>query len=562
MSTSGIFTSNLRDPQYINPSFTGSVAKYMPRGNAPLSALLSYIPRGESLKEVFLRWQFKHFEHPMFMLTAAAPAGQKDGNGVLSIEVKAGFPVENDVYMATNTQEQVVITGVNGNNQVTVRRAQGGLPLALPQGTIFWRVGTAFEEASLRPASQHHSGFDWADNVTQIFRNGWARSGTMRAIITQAIINETGIKEALAGASKEEMMVNHTMDRETSIIWGRRAETFYKGQPLRKMSGLMELIERYAPENIVVTPNGKMSYNLFEDLIDPMFDQVTDPKEMNDRVLMGTSHITRMVTQMGRIYNDKVLETESSTHFGMNYKTFETARGKFKVIEHPLMNHMAKADPNLRGMAMVLDLSSIQTHFLGDRDGVYHDWSGTNPGQTSTESGTDAEGGSILSEMSLGTSAPKANGIIYNWCEVARDVYTDLARAPEACFSISKPWEQGGVAVGETITVNVTGAVANQNLSIMTPTGVQTMTINGSGAGSISYQIPNQVSWTYEFSLVADANTAQRQWNAVAATAARIRDRNSGVFPYNQTLVVPTIPDTLDACDTDGKGTAPSPIVC
>lgn len=562
MSTSGVFTSNLRDPMMINPSFTGSVAKYMPRGSAPISAMLSYIQRGEAMKDTFLRWQFKYFEHPNFTLVDAMPSGQKDGNGILKIKINAGFPVENDVYFNLETHEHILVIGVNGSDQIVVRRAQGGQPLAAAAGTTWIRHSTAFEEASLRPAAQHHTGFDWGDNVSQIFRNGWARSGTMAQILTQAIAQDVEVKESLMGANKAQMMQNHTIDREMAILFGRRAETTLRGQPLRKMSGIWELIERYAPQNIVVAPNGVLSYNRFEEMIDPMFDQVTDPMEMNDRVLIGTSHITKMINQMGRIYNEKVLTTSESTHFGMSYKTFETDRGKFKVIEHPLLNHFANVSPSLRGTALIMDLSSLRTHFLGNRDGVYNEYSGTKNGQVSTDAGVDAEGGSILSEMSLGTMAPHANGILMNWCDVARDVYSDLAVVPKACFSISKPARAGGVVVGEVITIDISGAVPSQNLQVLTPTGVVDVTINASGVGSANYTIQNQADYIYEFSLVMGTAAVQRQWNEVATTAARTRTTISGTFPFNNTLSVPSVPDSLNACDADGQGTAPGPLSC
>lgn len=561
MSTRGIFSSVDRNPRWIQPSFAQSIAQYSPRGNAPLLAMLGMIAPGQTLTDTTLRQQFRNFVHPYMTLLQAVPAGQKDGNAILSVQIGSGIPHENDVYQNFDTGEQVLIIGVNGDSQIVVRRGQGGMPLPMASGARLIRVGTAFEEASLRPSAQSAEGYDELDNCTQIFRNGHARTGTTRALMTKVLANDASIKDHMVGGSRQEMSANHARDMETSILFGRRHVSQLHGMPLRFMSGVIELIERYAPQNICSAPNGTLSYNQFEELIDPIFDEVTDPMEMNDRILFGGTHITRMVNRLGRAYaSDRVLLNTETSNFGMSYTTFETDRGKFKVIEHPLWNHFAKLSPSLATRALILDLSSLSRHYLPGRDGAISAWNGN--GTTPSDGGVDAEGETILTEMTISTSQPRANGMLLNWCDVSKDVYQDATPAQRACFSISKPWGQGYVAAGEHITINVSGAVPSVNLSIMTPTGVQTMTVNASGVGVIDYVIPTQTDLLYEFSLVMTDAANQRFWNDIAAVAKRATTALSGQYPYIAEMTPATVGDSLAPCDADGKLTATGPIVC
>jgi hypothetical protein len=92
------------------------------------------------------------------------------------------------------TGENILVESVIGLTQVSVRRAVGGTSAqAIAAAVNIYSIGNAYEEASLRPQSLIINPVR-ITNLTQIFRNTWAMSDTIRA--TQMIAGDSNVAES------------------------------------------------------------------------------------------------------------------------------------------------------------------------------------------------------------------------------------------------------------------------------------------------------------------------------------------------------------------------------
>ena len=208
MSTAGIFNSSNFAPDQVAPSFSSTVLKYMPNGNAPLFALSSMLPK-TVIKNTRHSWFFSSWSMPQVTLATALPAV---ANGTISqfTAVDLTNIFEGMVLASSTTGEQMLVTGIVGTT-VSVRRGVGiTMATAIPTGTVLYLIGTSFEESSLRPLASTNS-YAEGDNITQIFRNTWALSGTAAAIQLQ--VGATGKMMT----SMKDAMQAHTRDIELSL---------------------------------------------------------------------------------------------------------------------------------------------------------------------------------------------------------------------------------------------------------------------------------------------------------------------------------------------------------
>ena len=103
---------------------------------------------------------------------------------------------------------------------------------------------------------------------------------------------------------------------------------------------------------------------------------------------------------------------DGQTSYGLQFSSFKTSRGTFRMIEHPLFNSNA----DWAKMAIAVDLSSFNLAYLGDRKTVSSEY-GTK-GQA-LENGADAIGGSLTTELTCLVKNPAANAIIYGLAAAA-----------------------------------------------------------------------------------------------------------------------------------------------
>src|SRR5258708_33108395 len=97
-------------------------------------------------------------------------------------------------------------------------------------------------------------------------------------------------------------------------------------------------------------------------MLDPVFNQATDPKVANQRVLFVGGIAKKVINNIGRL-NGTYFMVDGQTSWGLQFSTFKTSRGTFNVVEHPLLN----SNTSYSKMALAVDLSTFNVAYLGDR---------------------------------------------------------------------------------------------------------------------------------------------------------------------------------------------------
>lgn len=147
-------------------------------------------------------------------------------------------------------------------------------------------------------------------------------------------------------------------------------------------------------------------------MLDPVFNQATDPKVANERVLFVGGGAKRVLNNIGRL-NATYMMVDGQTSWGLQFSTFKTARGTFRVIEHPLLN----SNMPWSKMALAIDLSTFSLAYLGDRKTQNKEF---NQDADANDNGIDAVGGTLTTELTTVVKNPPANAIIYNLTAAAQ----------------------------------------------------------------------------------------------------------------------------------------------
>lgn len=399
MST-GIFTSANLTQDLAKKSFAGMITRLMPNGTAPLFGMTSMLPSETAVQT----------EHGFFTKTMLFPqltvGGGGQAAGDTTFTVTSTSNVLPGMLMRVNTTgENVLINSVLSATQVQVQRAVGTVAAQAIAGAVaLYQVGNAFEESSVRPQSLIINPVR-ITNLTQIFRNTWAISDTVRT--TQMIAGETNVAE-----SRQDCAAFHAADIEKAIFFGQKSQGTRNGQPFRTMDGLINIVGNlsyypsyYAATN-VNTAGATTNYTQLEGFLDPVFNQATDPKVANERVLFVGGSAKRVLNNIGRL-NGTYNIADGQTSYGLQFSTFKTSRGTFRMIEHPLFN----SNTDWSKMAIAVDLSSFRLAYLGDRKTQNREF---NQDGDADDNGIDAVGGTLTTELTCVIKNPPANSIIYN----------------------------------------------------------------------------------------------------------------------------------------------------
>lgn len=399
----GIFNTGISGSvtDYQQLSFARMITRLMPNGTAPLFALTSYLKSETALQP----------EHGYFSKTAIFPSADVDtSNDILDNAttfpvVDAGEIIPGMIMRVNTTGENMLVTGVSGND-LTVVRGTGATTIAnSTTGVRLYMVGNAYEEASTRPIALNlkpvrHS------NYTQIFRNTWALSDTARA--TQVVAGDGNESE-----SRQDCAALHAQAIEAALFFGKKSIGHLNGQPIRTMDGLLNIITTEASGN-VHKAGGTTDFTTLNTYLDPVFDVTTDPKVGNERVLFAGGAAFSVLNNIGRLNSTYFMEN-GQTSFGLQFSTIKTTRGTFRIIEHPLFN----SNVDWAKMAVAVDLSSINLAYLNGRQTQNREFN--KDGRTAQDFGIDAVGGTLTTEVTLLVKNPHACAVITGLTAAARD---------------------------------------------------------------------------------------------------------------------------------------------
>jgi hypothetical protein len=397
--TVGIFNTSLITQDLARKSFAAMFTRLFPNGTAPLFGLTSMLKTETALQ----------YEHGFFTKTMLFPqmtfsaAGQTNADITFTVLSTVNL-LPGQLHRVNLTGEIFIINSVVSLTQITVTRAVGQISAqAVTASDLAYQVGNAYEESSLRPQALSINPVR-ITNFTQIFRNTWAISDSFRA--TQMLVGDTNIAE-----NRQDCAAFHAADIEKMLFWGQKFQGTRNGQPFRTADGLLSIVGNlaYYPASYAAansfTAGGTTNYTQLEGFLDPVFNQTTDPKVANERVLFvgGTAH--RVINNIGRL-NGQYFIADGQTSWGLQFGTFKTTRGTFRVIEHPLFN----TNVNWAKMAVAVDMSTFSLAYLGDRKTQNKEF---NMDNDAVDNGVDAVGGTLTTECTVEVKNPPANSVIF-----------------------------------------------------------------------------------------------------------------------------------------------------
>jgi len=401
--TIGIFNSGNFTQDLAKKSFASMITRLMPNGMAPLFGLTSMLAEETALA----------VEHGFFSKTMIFPEGKinlaagflaTDTNFILDTTVNL---LPGMIMRVERTGENVIINAILSTTNIQVNRSVGTVAAAaILDDDDLYQVGNAYEESSDRPSANNIIPVR-VTNFTQIFRNTWAISGSAQA--TSVIAGS-----ATDAESRQDAASFHAADIEKALFFGQKSEGTRNGQPFRTMDGLLNMVETpsfYPPSFLgstnSFTAGATTNYTQLEGFLDPVFDQTTDPKGANERVLFLGGDAKVVINNIGRI-NGTYHLVDGQTNFGLKFQTLTTSRGKFQLIEHPLFNTNATWSK----MAVGVDLPTFRLAYLAGRKTQNMEFN--TKGLQAADNGIDAVGGTLTTECTTVIKNTPANVVIRN----------------------------------------------------------------------------------------------------------------------------------------------------
>jgi hypothetical protein len=425
----------LINTEIVKKSFPSMINYLLPKGDASLFALTAKMK-----EETALQIEHGFFSKIMVWPNFTLSDGTVSGSGVTSWPVLDGsMAIPGGLYMyvgvanatgvnglsagtpsLTVTNEIVRVTSnvVAGATTLTVVRNVGGTSgAAYSQYGTFVHVGNAFADASTRPNSFLTQEIR-VINYTQIFRNAWAISGTVAAI--QNLLGDTNIAK-----SKIECSQYHAMDIEKALFFGQKSNNTAGAMPIRTMNGVISQITdtqgaslflpgvsqssniRTAASTVssVATP-GALDIDDLETWVNSTVNMSYDPMSGMERVMFVGASAHIVINKLARLNTTYYIE-RGETSWGLRFDRIKLTRADFIIIEHPLFN----TNYVWSGLAVIVDLPSLSLAYMVNRKTKAEEY---NQSGIAIDSAIDAQGGSLLTELTLLCKNPSGCGVMTN----------------------------------------------------------------------------------------------------------------------------------------------------
>lgn len=381
-------------------SFAANLLRINPRGQAQIFGLsgLAHVKTIQAIKHGYFT---KRSKFPQVVLAANAAAGATS----ITVNLVATNTDQNLAFIVPNAIlrfqkvsgasvliEHVYVTAINyGTGVLTVIRGFGGTTSqALTAGDTLIAVGNAQGQGSNAPKPVSIL-TDFYDNNTQIFRNSWGNSRTLAEIKLRA-------GDGASTENHNDAMFFHGSAIEQQILFGHKGATVdADGNPLTTMGGLEQIIGDLAPQNISVA-GATTTFDQLETMLDPLLDYQVNGSSKSELNMYVGKQALKAINQIGKLAGDyQVVQSENS--FGQRFRSFQTTRGNFNLIEHPLLN----TNSAWAKMAFVVDTAALDLLYLHKTS--HDEIKGT---------GKDAVGGVYTTELTMEVTNPLSCGIIHN----------------------------------------------------------------------------------------------------------------------------------------------------
>lgn len=384
----GIFASHNGIVGDRQTDLAARVLMTMPGGSAPLLALSSGMG-SEGVRDTAYSW----IEDSHISGNSEVTVG---GNAAaVSITVAdSNIWVPRTILMNQETGEHMLVTSVAGNVIGILRGLSGTTADTITIGDKLQSIGSAFTEGDGKPTPVAQRG-ETRTNFVQIFKNGWAITGT-----AQAVGFVTGSQMAM---NRSQCLAYHAEDIERAFLWGRKGVMTLDNKQFRLSNGILAQLEDYG--GIVesatdgVTP-GNYSLKLLQNFMRRIFD-IRVKGMPNERIAFCGSQVLEIIQHMVLLdstYNIEKLETA----YGITVTRIVGINGELKLMSHPLMVENDLWNSEL----YVLHPGLIKRRILRDS------WSEEFSPRKQNNAGVDATEGYIAIEMGFEVKGAETMGIL------------------------------------------------------------------------------------------------------------------------------------------------------
>jgi hypothetical protein len=236
--------------------------------------------------------------------------------------------VAQTILMVEATGERMLVTAVSGNTITVVRGVFGSTAQNIANAARLQSVGTAFAEGSGKPDPVTQNGENYT-NLVQIFKNGWAVTGTAKAV-SYALGNKLA-------DSKQKAIAYHAEDLERAFIFGTRGEQVIGGKAYRTSDGIKSMIAHYGGivESAAYKGNaGEMSIAGLTNYMRRIFDRQVKGYP-NERIAFTSSAVVELVNTMARLDSHVEISVDTKT-FGFNIMNLSFMGNDLKLMIHPM----------------------------------------------------------------------------------------------------------------------------------------------------------------------------------------------------------------------------------
>lgn len=392
MAIRGVFASHAGLIGERQTDLSARVLMVGPGGMAPMLALSSGMPNEPAPQTSYSWIEDEHISGNQAIVTGGNSAATS-----LVVD-SSGIWIPGTVLMNQNTGEYLLLTGIAADDVTltVIRGFAGTTAAAVTAADRFQSIGTAFAEGSDRPSAVTQKGLE-RTNYVQIFKNGWAITGTANAV--------TWVTGSQMARNRELCFGYHAEDIERAFLWGRKGVRVVSNQQLRTSNGIIPQIEDYG--GLVVSANtggvaGQLSMKDLQNFMRRIFDK--QAKGMpNERIAFCGSNLLELIQQM--VMLDGMYEVQSKeTDFGLLVTTINGFNGRLKLVTHPMMVENAQWQTEL----YVLHPGLIKKRTKRNS------WTEQFDSQKQNNNGRDAIEGYIAVEMGFEVRGAQTMGIYRN----------------------------------------------------------------------------------------------------------------------------------------------------
>ena len=388
----GIYASNQGIVGERAGDFATAILMYEPTGSALFLAMTAGMGKEDAADTSFTWLEDSH--------NSGRTAAVSGGTSTTVVAADASFYPPNTVLLVEETGEHLLVTATSGNSMTVLRGLAGTSIVSITSSHYLQKIGNAHPEGSGMPTAVTQQGAP-RTNYTQIFRNGWAITGTAKAVKYL-----TGSKLAY---NKKMCASYHAEDMERAFLWGKKAVLTVDSKQMRLTDGVVTQIESYGGTVLSAATNsgmgavaGDLSRVDLEDFLQEVF--ATNVKgQPNERIALGGNGVLSVIQKMAFLDGTYNI-SQGETKLGIAITTIQTPYGTIKLMTHPLMNE----NPTWTKEMYLLHPGGIKRRMLRETFEEGYDKNGLRI------QGKDADEGVVTTEAGVQVGGARSMGILRN----------------------------------------------------------------------------------------------------------------------------------------------------